>query len=53
MDSIGSLKGENGTVISNNKEMAESLKRSKYFSTVFTLEDTNTLPATEQLLDNF
>ena len=48
-DSIGPLKGNNGTVISNNKEMAESLN--EYFSTVFTLEDTNALPATEQLLE--
>ena len=29
--------------------MAESLN--EYFSTVFTLEDTNALPATEQLLE--
>ena len=48
-DSIGPLKGNNGAVISNNKEMAESLKQ--YFSTVFTLEDINALPATEQLLE--
>ena len=48
-DSIGSLKGNNGAVISNNKEMAESLN--EYFSTVFTLEDINALPATKQLLD--
>ena len=48
-DSIGPLKGNNGAVISNNKEMAESLN--EYFSTVFTLEDTNALPATEQLLE--
>ena len=49
-DSIGPLKGSNGAVISNNKEMAESLN--EYFSTVFTLEDTNALPATEQLLED-
>ena len=48
-DSIGPLKGNNGAVISNSKEMAESLN--EYFSTVFTLEDTYALPATEQLLD--
>ena len=48
-DSIGPLKGNNGAVISNNKDMAESLN--EYFSTVFTLEDTNALPATEQLLE--
>ena len=48
-DSIGPLKGNNGAVISNNKEMAESLN--EYFSTVFTLEDINALPATEQLLE--
>ena len=36
-DSTGPLKGNNGAVISNNKEMAESLN--EYFSTVFTLED--------------
>ena len=41
--------GNHGTVISNSKEMAESLN--EYFSTVFTLEDTNALPATEQLLE--
>ena len=38
-DSIGPLKDTNGVVISNNKEMAGSLN--EYFSTVFTLEDTN------------
>ena len=38
-DSIGPLEGNNGAVKSNNKEMAESLN--EYFSTVFTLEDTN------------
>ena len=48
-DSIGPLKGNNGAVISNNKEMAESIN--EYFSTVFTLEDINALPATEQLLE--
>ena len=48
-DSIGPLKGNNGTVTSNNKEMAESIN--DYSSTVFTLEDTNALPATEQLLE--
>ena len=48
-DSIGPLKGNNGAAISNNKEMAESLN--EYFSTVFTLEDTNALPATEQLIE--
>ena len=42
-DSIGPLKGNNGAVISNNKEMSESLN--EYFSTVFTLEET------EQLLE--
>ena len=47
-DSIGPLKDNNGAVISNNKEMAEGLI--EYFSTVFTLEGTNALPATEQLL---
>ena len=45
----GPLKCNNGAVISNNKEMAESLN--EYFSTVFTLEDINALPATEQLLE--
>ena len=34
---------------SYHKEMATSLNQ--YFSTVFTLEDTNALPATEQLLE--
>ena len=48
-DSIGSLKGNNGTVILSNKEMAESLN--EYFGTVFTLEDTDAFPATEQLLE--
>ena len=48
-DSIGLLKDNDGAVISNNKEMAESLN--EYFSTVFTLEDINALPATEQLLE--
>ena len=38
-DSIGPLLPSNGAVISNNKEMAESLN--EYFSTFFTLEDTN------------
>ena len=45
----GQLKGNTGTVISNNKEMADRLN--EYFSTVFTLEDTEALPATEQLLE--
>ena len=49
-DSIGPLEINIGAVISNNKEMAESLN--EYFSTVFTLEDTNALPATKQLLED-
>ena len=48
-DSIGPVKGNDGTVISNNKEMTASLN--EYFSAVFTLKDTNALPSTEKPLE--